>query len=230
MNDPMASYLDLGRGQQCVRDLFLALRENLFCWPDVFSLLCFQVVEETKCGNPRCNQLNSTTQPPQLNIELDVPPPGTDLSYLVEQELGPNFNDVEGYHCEAGEGGCGEIGTAGHRTFVHSIQGRDFLIVILRRMFQRVLGGYDVNTNKVTATGDIRVVDNSGNIGYFDPIAVIDHIGSVSPTGDSDGHYLCDIKTKEGKWMHTDDNRIPIEIRSRKVTKQGTVVLYHKRE
>lgn len=229
-NDPLAQYLDLETGQQCVRDFFLALRENLYCWPDVFSLFCFQLTVETRCGNKRCSKINSSTNPPQLCIELDVPDNGTDLSFVVEQELDFTFKDVEDYHCQASEGGCGEMGTAGHRTVVSSTTDRHFIMVQLRRATLTPQGFYNLNSNRVNATGDIRVVDNNGTVSYFDPIAVIDHIGSVSASGDSRGHYLCDVRTRTGIWMHTDDNKKPVQIKKKRVSKQGAVVLYHKRE
>ena len=228
-NDPMSQYLDLRRGQQCVRDFFLALRENMYCWPEVFSLFCFQLTVETRCGNKRCNKINSSTNPPQLCIELEVPDPGTDLSYVVEQELDFTFKDVEGYHCETREGGCGETGIAGHRTVISRTTDQHFIMVQLRRAISTPLGYYNLNRNRVNATGDIRVVDNVGSVSYFDPIAVIDHIGSVSSSGDSRGHYLCDVRTKNGVWMHTDDNKEPIQIRRQNVSKQGAVILYYKR-
>ena len=38
-------------------------------------------------------------QDPQLYLELDVPPPGSDLSFFVEQALSDSFT-IDKYHCE----------------------------------------------------------------------------------------------------------------------------------
>ena len=38
-------------------------------------------------------------QDPRLYLELDVPPPGSDLSFFVEQALSDSFT-VDDYHCE----------------------------------------------------------------------------------------------------------------------------------
>ena len=61
--NPEAQFLNLDDGrEQCTRDFFISLTENLEGWPDVFSLFCFQIVEETKCGNSKCKHINSTEQ------------------------------------------------------------------------------------------------------------------------------------------------------------------------
>ena len=39
--------LNLRSGQQCVRDFFVALKENLLSWPDVYNYLAFQMVNST---------------------------------------------------------------------------------------------------------------------------------------------------------------------------------------
>ena len=38
-------------------------------------------------------------QDPRLYLELDVPPPGSDLSFFVEQALSDSFT-IDEYHCE----------------------------------------------------------------------------------------------------------------------------------
>ena len=45
------SRFDLHSGQQCVRDFFLCINENLESWPDVFSMLAFRLTHTSKCKN-----------------------------------------------------------------------------------------------------------------------------------------------------------------------------------
>ena len=46
-----SSRLDLRRGQQCVRDFFVAINENLLSWPDIYTYFTFQIVTSTTCSN-----------------------------------------------------------------------------------------------------------------------------------------------------------------------------------
>ena len=88
--------------------------------------------------------------------------------------------------------------------------------------------GYEINRNNVRSTGSIQIVDKVGSSPIFTPIAVIDHTGSLGADGATEGHYMCDIKSREGKWYHTSDNLTPKEITRRQVTKQAAVVLFSK--
>ena len=58
---------------------------------------------------------------------------------------------------------------------------------------------------------------------------MIEYRGSLTSTGDSVGHYICDIKEKSsGKWFRTNDNNNPIPIEEENVSKSAYVVLYKK--
>ena len=59
---PNSQILALDDGQQCIRDFFIALTENVESWPDVFTIFSFQLIEETICGNPSCRHIRSTEQ------------------------------------------------------------------------------------------------------------------------------------------------------------------------
>ena len=222
----IANFLNLESGQQCCRDFFLALKENLTAWPEVFEFFSFQIIEETKCMN--CLKVTSTNEDsePRLHLELEVPANGTDLSYVVETEL-TSSSDVEAYHCEKRNGGCGRKMTAKHTTKIKSLTDKQFLIVLLRRVTDTD-EGYEINRNNVRSTGSIQIVDKVGSSPTFTPIAVIDHTGSLGADGATEGHYMCDIKSREGKWYHTSDNLTPKEITRRQVTKQAAVVLFSK--
>ena len=48
-------------------------------------------------------------------------------------------------------------------------------------------------------------------------------------TGESDGHYLCDVKDRSsGAWFRTNDNYDPQQIDEAQVSKFGYVILYRK--
>ena len=70
----------------------------------------------------------------------------------------------------------------------------------------------------------------------YTPITVIHHRITVLDgcsenkkvpiDGETRGHYMADIKTVEGKLVHTDDGKKPREINSANVSTQGTVIMY----
>ena len=78
--------------------------------------------------------------------------------------------------------------------------------------------------------------DRDGLQKEYTPIAVIYHRVTllsgpsenkkVPIVGETRGHYMVDVKTVEGKWVHTDDGKIPKEINRVNVSKQGTLILY----
>ena len=62
---------------------------------------------------------------------------------------------------------------------------------------------------------------------WYEPISVIDFQGSLARTGESHGHYTCDVKdVNTNTWYRTNDNCNPIRIQSDDVSKHGYVVLY----
>ena len=63
----------------------------------------------------------------------------------------------------------------------------------------------------------------------FEPIAVIEHLGGMTASGTTQGHYVCDVKHMDDKWYRTSDNDMPIEITKRNVSKQAAVFLYYKK-
>ena len=68
-----------------------------------------------------------------------------------------------------------------------------------------------------------------GNTDAYEVVAVIEYKGNVSSTGDSDGHYICDIKDKvSGMWFRTNDNNDPVQIELASVSASAYIVLYKK--
>ena len=74
-------YLNLRNGQQCVRDFFLCLKENLENWIDVYQLFSLNMINTTKCRS--CGKTNESEQN-QLYVEIDVPPTDSRLNEYVE--------------------------------------------------------------------------------------------------------------------------------------------------
>ena len=72
--------------------------------------------------------------------------------------------------------------------------------------------------------------DKSSSEAQFEPLAVIDHKGTMTSDGDGQGHYICDVKSKEtNTWFRTNDNMKPVPISSHSVTKNAVVVLYKRK-
>ena len=180
------------------------------------------------CVNSQCMKKRVTPPQSHLNLEVEVPQDGSDLSYVIEQQL-HQVSDCEGYHCELDDGGCGEVNTVPHRTSIYSTRDKFFIIVVLRRVVWDAFRRPNVNRNNVTATGDLQVTDKIGSVSLFEPIAVIEHWGGMTTGGSTQGHYVCDIKSRQERWYRTSDNSIPKEISKRKVSKQAAVVLYFKK-
>jgi ubiquitin C-terminal hydrolase len=65
------------------------------------------------------------------------------------------------------------------------------------------------------------------NVRQYEAVSIIEYQGSVNTRGESDGHYICDVKEKsEGTWFRTNDNQDPILIKTEDVSKCAYVILY----
>ena len=65
------------------------------------------------------------------------------------------------------------------------------------------------------------------DVSQYEAVSIIEYQGSVQTTGESDGHYICDIKDKsEGTWFRTNDNKDPLPIEPENVSKCAYVILY----
>ena len=62
---------------------------------------------------------------------------------------------------------------------------------------------------------------------YYESIACIEFRGKINARGESNGHYIYDLKSAaDGKWYRTNDNKEPQEISVKDVTKLAYVVLF----
>ena len=138
--------LDLVQGQQCVRDFFLCLEENVENWPDVFSCFGFRLTHSTTCCS--CNQTQSF-ETTQMHIELDVPPDSCELSQSIDDYL--NTSSLVGLRCESK---CQRIVQKEKTAILTSNEETNFLLVILSRAVETV-NGYQFNRNRTISTNDV---------------------------------------------------------------------------
>ena len=69
--------------------------------------------------------------------------------------------------------------------------------------------------------------DVRGNQVQYEAVSIIEYVGSLSRTGQSHGHYICDVKEKKSKiWFRTNDDQYPIQLPLSEVSQNGYVVLY----
>ena len=69
--------------------------------------------------------------------------------------------------------------------------------------------------------------DANGFETWYEPISVIDYRGNLAASGESQGHYTCDVKdVKTNEWYRTNDNAKPVQIQNNDVSKHAYVVLY----
>ena len=141
-------HLNLRTGQQCIRDFFLCLQENLENWLDVYQVFSLNVMYSTKCKG--CRKINQFEQN-QLYIEIDVPPNKSKLSEFVEEYLN-GFCEVE-YDCNDG---CKQKNGAENRATLMNCKDTEFIIVILRIVVQGD-DGLEILQNTVSAEYDIQI-------------------------------------------------------------------------
>ena len=142
------SRLDLRNGQQCVRDFFICLNENLLIWPDVYTQFSFRLTHSTVCSS--CKRINES-ETNQLYLEISVPPNGSDLKNYLEQLL--NEGSTVGVYCEEG---CNAFTEKFKRTALTCSDEAKFLIIILTRGIE-TLDGYQLVNNKVKSTDVINI-------------------------------------------------------------------------
>ena len=73
--------------------------------------------------------------------------------------------------------------------------------------------------------------DAQGLEACYNAISVIEFQGSINSSGNSNGHYICDIQEKAtNQWFRTNDNSNPVPIQQDQVTKKAYVVLLKRRD
>ena len=133
------SRFNLGQGQQCVRDFFLCLNENVDHWPDVYSMLAFRLTHSSKCMT--CGHENSSDTV-QIYLEMEVPPDGSGLKAQVENYLNDGLPRL--YNCEEE---CKELRQKIMRMTVTNIQETEYLTIVLSRGVQ-TMDGYKFSKHR----------------------------------------------------------------------------------
>ena len=69
--------------------------------------------------------------------------------------------------------------------------------------------------------------DSLGNASQYEVVSVIEYRGTLTSSGHSVGHYICDLKEKSSRiWFRTNDNDDPLPIDQEEVTNSAYVILY----
>jgi hypothetical protein len=138
--------LNLRTGQQCVRDFFLCVHENVVNWPDLYKIFCFSTVTSTMCL--ACKHRNESEQS-QIYLEMEVPPNGSELSDYQEEMI--NESSRVQYHCQDG---CQAHFQAETRSLLKSVRQAEFLIVLLRRSIMTE-NGIEIVENSIGSVKNI---------------------------------------------------------------------------
>ena len=138
--------LDLRRGQQCVRDFFICLNENLLSWPDVYSTFSFKLTHSTECLS--CKHINHH-ETNQSYFEIPVPPNNADLNDHVEDFL--NEESLVGVFCDDG---CKNLAQKIKRTRLNCSNQAGFILVVLTRGLDGE-EGFQLVENKTISINDI---------------------------------------------------------------------------
>ena len=68
--------------------------------------------------------------------------------------------------------------------------------------------------------------DFQGMDATYKAVSVLEFRGSINSSGESQGHYICDVQDKSTtSWFRTNDNSFPISINQDQVSKKAYVVL-----
>ena len=82
----------------------------------------------------------------------------------------------------------------------------------------------DNYSNRVTVTDDLNLEDSDGVIQKYTPIGVVPHSGNIYGK-ESSGHYTCELKQPNGKWIRTNDDKKATDLYEDDVTKSGYIIL-----
>ena len=65
-----------------------------------------------------------------------------------------------------------------------------------------------------------------GHEANYEAISIIEFKGSLNSSGQSQGHYICDVQEESSKvWFRTNDNCFPVPILLEDVSKNAYVIL-----
>ena len=140
--------LDLRSGQQCVRDFFICINENLINWPDVYSCFGFNITHSTTCVSCRHIHQSNTNQ---MYVEIPVPPDESSLNDYVEEYF--NVNSLVGLHCE---NTCQSFVQVEKNSKLTLTKETEFFTVILTRAVE-TFNGFQLVKDRTMATDDVYI-------------------------------------------------------------------------
>ena len=139
---------DLLHGQQCIRDLFLCLQENIVSWPDICSVFNFKLTYSTVCCG--CgDRFESETV--EMFVEMKVPPKNSSLSDSLEEYF--CTSNLNARLCNAE---CKIICQFEKRVQISLVRETEFFIIILSRAIE-TLDGYQLDENQIISTNDVYI-------------------------------------------------------------------------
>ena len=217
INAIQRSKLDLEYGQQDSRDFFIALSQCKEIFKDVYDFLKYSIYVSTTCL--KCKDTTVPSIQEELYREIDCPRHRSNLKEAVIDSFmsGINLNDriCPNPNCYYRD--------AVTRSQIHDISTAEYLTVILQRT--KIIDGREtIVENEVHSTDTVVLFDSIGIRATYEPIAVIQHQGSINIQGQSSGHYTADIKNGQ-QWFRTSDNDIPVAITPSQVSKTGYIII-----
>ena len=211
--------LNLQFGQQDSRDFFIALSLFKQKFSDVYCFLNYSISTSTRCLNCNDTQFQQNIDE-ELYREIKCPRNGSNLkdAMLSTFMLGVNLNDRKCQKCPSQK--------AINRSQIHDVSTAEYLTVILQRTI-KIDGRDTIVENEVVSTDTVVLEDSKGIRATYEPIAVIQHQGSINTRGQSSGHYIADIKNQiHQQWFRTSDNEDPVIITPSQVSKTGYIILF----
>ena len=65
----------------------------------------------------------------------------------------------------------------------------------------------------------------------YEPIASVEFQGTMRPSGESFGHYICYIRdSSNGQWFLTNDNDEPLMVNENEISKLSYVILLTRKD
>ena len=213
-------------GQQDAKEFFMCLDENQLVWPDLFEFLKICTISETECTS--CGNVSRQENCYNIScfIRLDCPRENTTLKTYIEEkmngfELRENWRD---------ESGCNSVTTGRNKTKITDMSCTNYVVFIVERLI-------DIDNHLLIMDTKIRsnmqelieIEDSQGNIGQFQLLSIIHHVGNVVGRDATRGHYYADVKNvTDGIWYRTSDSNEPIDLTNEGLTDNGYIFLFKK--
>ena len=138
---------DLLHGQQCIRDFFLCMQENMESWPDVCSIFNFKLINSTTCCG--CNH-HFESESVHMYVEMDLPSNNSSLSESVENYF--CTSNLSAWTCNNCKNNC----QSEKRTEISLVTETEFLTIILTRTIQ-TQDGFELNKKEIICTNDVYI-------------------------------------------------------------------------